>query len=159
QQGPSAARVGATKPQSETTEPRDRRLAFLNYSKFRNDIELFRFDPASPSFGKGGATIVDVQLRDPDGQRLVWCVGGEDVVLSVRCEGHVDISSTIVGFLVKDRLGQPLFGDNTRLTYRSRPVRMKGGDVFEALFTFRMPILPVGDYSVCVSAAEGTQME
>jgi lipopolysaccharide transport system ATP-binding protein len=159
QQGPSAVRVGAMKPQSRTTELRDQRLAFLNHSKFRNDIELFRFDPASPSFGKGGATIVDVQLRDPDGQRLGWCVGGEDVVLRVRCEAHIDISCPIVGFIVKDRLGQPLFGDNTCLTYMGRPVPVKGGDLFEALFKFRTPILPVGDYSICVAVAEGTQME
>jgi len=163
QQGPSAMRSGAAKapPGVETSaaEPRDQRLAYLNHSKFRNDIELFRFDPASPSFGKGGATIVDVQLRDSDGQRLSWCVGGEDVALSVRCEAHADISSPIIGFIVKDRLGQLLFGDNTYLSYMGNPVGVKAGDQLEALFKFRMPILPMGDYSICVSIAEGTQME
>src|SRR5262249_50904917 len=112
QQGPSAVRDGAAKPLTPAAEPRDQRLAYLNHSKFRNDIELFRFDPGSPSFGTGRATILDVQLRDSDGQRLGWCVGGDDVVLGVRCEAHADISSPIIGFLVKDRLGQPLFGDN-----------------------------------------------
>jgi lipopolysaccharide transport system ATP-binding protein len=164
QQGPSAVRGAAAKSPSKastsTAESRDQRLAYLNHSKFRNDIELFHFDPASPSFGKGGATIVDVELRDQDdGQRLGWCVGGEDVALSVRCEAHADISSPIIGFLVKDRLGQALFGDNSYLTYMSSPVSVKAGEQFEAQFRFRMPILPMGDYSICVAVAEGTQME
>src|SRR5262249_53950102 len=51
QQGPSAARDGAAKPQPEEhaslPEVQDQRLAYLNHSKFRNDIEVFRFDPAS----------------------------------------------------------------------------------------------------------------
>jgi lipopolysaccharide transport system ATP-binding protein len=164
QQGPSAVRnhAAATPDGGRTAaaEPHDQRLAYLNHSQFRNDIELFRFDPAaSSSFGKGGATIVDVELRDSDGQHLGWCVGGEDVALNVRCEVHADIPSPIVGFIVKDRLGQPLFGDNTYLTYMSNPVDVKAGEQFEALFRFRMPILPTGDYSICVAVAEGTQAE
>jgi lipopolysaccharide transport system ATP-binding protein len=161
-QGPSAVRNGAARPPGRRTtaaEPRDQRLAYLNHSKLRNDIELFRFDPASPGFGKGGATIVYVELRDSDGERLGWCVGGEDVALSVRCEAHVDISAPIVGFIVKDRLGQPLFSDNTCLTYMDSPLCIKAGERFEAVFRFRMPILPMGDYSICAAVAEGTQME
>ena len=163
QQGPSAVSNGTAKPPPSkpmpAAEPRDQRLAYLNGSQFRNDIELFRFDPASASFGKGGATIVDAELRDPDGQRLGWCVGGEDVALSVRCEARVDIFNPIIGFFVKDRLGQTLFGDNSYLTYMSHPMSVKAGEQFEALFKFRMPILPMGDYSICVAVAEGTQME
>jgi lipopolysaccharide transport system ATP-binding protein len=163
QQGPGAARNGAAKPlpgeHTSRLEVRDQRLAYLNHSKFRNDIEVFCFDPASASFGKGGATVVDVALRDSDGHRLGWCVGGEDVALSVRCEAHADIFNPIIGFYVKDRLGQPLFGDNSYLTYMSSPVSVTAGEQFEALFNFCMPILPPGDYSICVAIAEGTQME
>jgi lipopolysaccharide transport system ATP-binding protein len=163
QQGPSSVREGAAKPPSReratAAELRDQRLAYLNQSKFRNDIELFRFDPSGPSFGKGGAMIADVQLRDSGGQHLRWCVGGEDVALSVSCEAHVDISAPIVGFFVKDRLGQALFGDNTCIPYMTSPVSVRAGERFEALFRFRMPILPVGDYSICVAVAEGTQVE
>src|SRR5262249_38759633 len=59
----------------------------------------------------------------------------------------------------KDRLGQPLFGDNTYLTHISSPIVLKVKEQFAALFKFRMPILPTGDYSICVAAAEGTQKE
>jgi len=43
-------------------------------------------------------------------------VGGEEFARQVQCEAHVDIQSTIVGFIMKDRLEQPLFGDNSYLT-------------------------------------------
>jgi len=115
---------------------------------------LFRFDPNSPSFGKSGATIVEVQLWDSEGQSLRWYVGREDVALNVRCEAHVDISTPIVGFFVKDRLGQTLFGDNTCITYAISPVSVSAGERFEALFKFRMPTLPAGDYNICVAVAE-----
>jgi lipopolysaccharide transport system ATP-binding protein len=161
QQGPSAMRAAKLPSRASTPAAKlqDQRLAYLNHSKFRNDIELFAFDPSSPSFGTGRATILDVQLQDSAGQRLGWCVGGEDVALSVRGEAHADISSPIIGFLVKDRLGQPLFGDNSYLTYMSNPVSVRAREQFEALFKFRMPILPTGDYSICVAVAEGTQVE
>jgi lipopolysaccharide transport system ATP-binding protein len=163
QQGPSAVRNDAAKQplggHTTAAELQDQRLAYLNLSQFRNDIELFHFDRMSPSFGTRGATIVDVELRHSDGQRLGWCVGGEDVALSVRCEAHADISSPIIGFVVKDRLGQALFGDNTYLTHMSSPIVLKAREQFAALFKFRMPILPMGDYSICAAAAEGTQKE
>jgi lipopolysaccharide transport system ATP-binding protein len=31
--------------------------------------------------------------------------------------------------------------------------------MIEAKFTFRMPVMPAGDYSICVALAEGTQHE
>lgn len=153
--GSSAASVSSTK----NIEPRDQRLDFLNHTKFRNDIELFRFEPSGPSFGKGGAMVVDLQLQVADGARLRWCVGGEDVALYVRCQAQADIYSPIVGFFVKDRLGQCLFGDNTYLTCMSSPLRVEAGEQFEACFRFRMPILPLGEYSICVAVAEGSQTE
>jgi lipopolysaccharide transport system ATP-binding protein len=160
-QGPSSLELSAVSPRGSEAERKgyDQRLAYLNHSKFRNDIEMFRFDPSAPSLGLGGAVVVDVRLGDLEGNPLQWCVGGEDVVLRVRCEARTDILRPIVGFLVKDRLGQVLFGDNTYLTYAASPVAVRAGRLFEASFTFRMPILSLGDYSICIGLAEGTQAD
>ena len=64
-----------------------------------------------------------------------------------------------MGFWVKDRLGQTLFGENTYLSNMGSPLELKAGDQFEGVFAFRMPILPVGDYCFGVAVAEGTQQE
>ena len=66
-------------------------------------------------------------------------------------------SSPIVGFQVKDRLGQVLFADNTYLTTMEQPVAVSAGQRFQAEFCFQMPLLPVGDYVIRVAVAMGSR--
>jgi len=138
-------------------DEKDQRLAFINASQLRNDLEVFSFDPEAASFGKGGAQIVEVEFLDHAGARLKWVVGGETVSLSVTALAHEALASPIIGFFIKDRLGQALFGDNTYLSYCEAPVSCENGSWLHAQFTFQMPILPPGDYSVNVALADGTQ--
>ena len=138
---------------------RDMRSDFINTTSLRNDIELYRFNREGAGFGKGGATIENVTFMDMEGNPLNWVVGGENIVLKVFCKAHTLIYSPIVGFYVKDHLGQTLFGDNTFLTYMKEPKLIEAGKIFAAEFAFRMPVLPSGDYSVTVAIAEGSQNE
>jgi lipopolysaccharide transport system ATP-binding protein len=138
-------------------ETRDQRLQFINTSTLRNDLRIFEFQPDAPSFGAGGAQICEVNFLDSDGHPLSWIVGGEHVVLTATVLLHADLKSLIVGFYVKDRHGQTLFGDNTYLTYRERPVDASAGDRVVARFHFNMTVLPRGDYSVNLAVATGTQ--
>jgi lipopolysaccharide transport system ATP-binding protein len=136
----------------------DQRLKFINSSPLRNDIELFAFDPNSKGFGAGGASMTNVRLVEPStGARLSWVVGGELVELQIDGHAERSVMEPIVGFLVKDRLGQMLFGDNTFLTYRTHNLAVAAGTSFTARFRFRMPVLPAGDYSITVAIADGTQ--
>lgn len=125
----------------------------------RSDIQVMRFDPGGKGFGLGGARVAEVAFVDPTGAPVGAVVGGEEVALVVRCDVVGTLASPIVGFVVKDRLGQALFGDNTFLYYQDRPVLAVAGRRLEATFTFRMPIMPSGEYSVCVAIAEGSQHE
>lgn len=138
---------------------RDMRQDFLNASNLRNDIEVFEFKEDSSHFGKGGATITSLQLLDLDGNALTWVVGGEEVQLLIHCVANQALFSPIVGFFVKDRLGQTLFGDNTYLTYADRPLHVEAGQTLETIFRFQMPVLLPGDYSIAVAIAEGTQQD
>jgi lipopolysaccharide transport system ATP-binding protein len=137
----------------------DARRDLINSSALRNDIEAFRFNASAAGFGRGGATVCDVALLDQDGRRLSWIVGGEIVCLRVVVEASDRMDNPIVGFLIKDRLGQHLFGDNTYLSELSRRKIAMAGAQVEAKFTFRMPILPMGDYSFDVAVADGTAAE
>lgn len=138
---------------------RDMRQDLVNQSTIRNDIEVFRFQENNTAFGKGGASIVQVLLLDDNNAPLHWIVGGERVTLSVYCRAHEDLASPIIGFHLKDRLGQTLFGDNTFLVYGDTPLSVRAGQIFNARFAFRMPLLEVGDYSIGVAIADGTQNE
>lgn len=109
-------------------------------------------------FGEGGVELVQVSLRDESGRMLSSIQGGEMVRVVVRARALRAMSQPIVGFMCKDRLGQFLFGDNTWERYgEGFPVDC--GQVLEAVFAFRMPILAPGDYSMAVAVAEGTQEE
>lgn len=143
--------------EQQIRERRDQRLQFINTTSLRNDLKLFDFQPDAPSFGAGGAQIVDVAFLDSDGHPLAWVVGGEEVIVQVAVDCFQDLEAPIIGFAIKDRLGQVLFSDNTYLTYRERPLSCRTAERVLARFHFRMPILPRGDYSVNVAIANGTQ--
>lgn len=156
---PDDAAERPAEAQRERPLPRDMRQDIINASDYRNDIEVFAFDPAADGFGKGGAMVEDVWLHDHAGHPLNWVVGGEDVMLSVatRVQPGFELVRPIMGFYVKDRLGQTLFGDNTFISYQHSPVAAAEGSLLSARFAFRMPVLPQGDYSISVAVADGTQ--
>jgi lipopolysaccharide transport system ATP-binding protein len=141
----------------ESGASRDQRLAFVNNSNLRNDLQIFAFDPDSKSFGQGGAQITAVEFYDQDGAALTWVVGGEQVRLRIQAVAHTDMDAPIIGFTVKDSRGQALFGDNTYLSYSDYPPFCEAGSDIEAEFCFLMPILPAGEYSVGVAIANGSQ--
>ena len=122
-------------------------------------MQFFEFDPEAASFGLRGARVVNVSLLSQDDKPLAYAEGGDAVTVAVTIEANQSIAMPIVGFLVRDRLGQSLFGDNTFLTTRSAPVALAAGDRAEARFAFDLPLLPPGDYSINVAIAEGTQQQ
>lgn len=126
----------------------------IKASDKRNLLEVFAFNESSPAFGTGGAQITKVTLEE-DGVGSASLEGGEDVVLTVDVAFDQECASPIVGFYVRDRTGQNLFGDNTFLTYSDSALGAQAGDTVKARFAFRMPYLPSGDYAVTVAVADG----
>ncbi|HBP78234.1 MAG TPA: ABC transporter ATP-binding protein [Halomonas sp.] len=147
--------IATAKRRSDVEDYHDMRRDFINASPLRNDIELFEFNPEAASFGTRQANIVGMTLKDIEGKTLSWVVGGENVVLQVVCQSDKSMRSPIIGFYIKDRLGQTLFGDNTYIG--TEPLAVEPGHQFCANFEFRMPTLPPGQYSFCAALAEGTQ--
>jgi len=119
-------------------------------------IEVFEFNENSAYFGTGKASVVDVTMRRPDALELGLIQGGERVELVVRARANADIENPILGFEVKDRLGQPVFGDNTYLAYRHVPLTLSAEQTLEAKFLFELPFLKSGDYAVTAAIASGT---
>lgn len=158
QQGKSTSTlIQGKKEDNSPISFKDQRLDFINHSNLRNDLQIFEFDPNRACFGKGGAHINDVRLLNQNEDSLAWVVGGEKVILRIRAKAHQDLEAPIIGFYIKDRLGQTLFGDNTYLTYRTEPLYCTKNHCIQADFIFYMPILPCGEYSINVAIANGTQ--
>jgi lipopolysaccharide transport system ATP-binding protein len=143
-------------PDDQLERYHDMRMAFINNSNLRNDIQVFEFTAVTKCFGNGGATLDYAGLEDLDGKKLSWMVGGEMARIVVKATVLVECNNVIVGFNVKDKLGQVLFAQNTYLDTCLLPVSAKPGDAVEAIFTFRLPILKRGTYAVDVAIANGT---
>lgn len=144
-------------PQPAIPQPADFRHEQIK-SLVPNQIQLFSFDPDMPEgFGTGLVQIDQVELLDVDGKPISVIIGGELVTLSVSWTAQATIRGAIVGFMLKDRKGQFLFGDNTHLT--TPDFEVPSDQAANAQFRFRMPYLPKGDYAFMVSVAEGTQDE
>lgn len=158
--GTNAKTVGATVTPHvfvPTEDYRDIRQDIINYSTLRNDLEIFRFTDSGEYFGTGFVQIKEAYFAHANQQAVSWFVGGELVDLRIVAQTAVTLHSPIIGFLVKNKLGQNLFGDNTFLHYAHQPVVIEANGYLSARFQFRMPIMPSGDYTVGIAVAEGTQ--
>jgi len=122
-------------------------------------IQIDDFDPEAPWYGHGGAVIEHAGFYEPGGDRLRSASGGAEVELRIRCRAERLLTRPIVGFILRDRLGQNVLGDNTHLSYWSNPPRVPAGEAFTARFRFQMPYLAVGDYSLAPSIIEGIQSD
>ena len=60
--------------------------------------------------GTGEAVIADVVLLDSTGHTTDAVSVGEAVILEVKAEIVRDIPELVAGYMIKDRLGQPIFG-------------------------------------------------
>jgi lipopolysaccharide transport system ATP-binding protein len=104
-----------------------------------------------------GARLVLVRLEDATGRPVTVTRGGEEVVLRVEARSDVPLARPVIGFYVKDRFGQQVFGENT-LASAGAPGVCQGGRL-AAEFAFVMPRLFPGDYLVAVAIADGTQAD
>ena len=125
---------------------------------WRAAFEVFSFDDQDKhnEFGARKLSIEWADLRNSSGAPIRLLSGGEIVELRVRAQALEAASEVVFGFYVKDRIGQRLFGDNSFERYRTAPVQVAAGEHFEASFRFRMPVMPVGEYSIDVALATGT---
>ena len=155
---PASGETAVPEAGGHDDDPADLRSEILTNSSLRNDIKVFAFSPGH-DFGLGGARILDAKLSGRDGKPMPWIVGGERAVLDISIRTDVDMASPIIGFVVKDRQGQPLFGDNTFLLYPEGSLPVHAGEELSAKFEFRMPILARGSYSISIAIADGSQLE
>lgn len=108
----------------------------------------------SESWKTGDAEITKVTFNALSKDSGPVLAGGERVELIIEASVNKSLSSPIIGFFVKDRLGQSLFGEHT-YTYVSTAVPVSSGDQLSAKFVFVLPYLPNGQYSMTVSIADG----
>ena len=104
----------------------------------------------------GVADLLSIQLARLAGVAEGAFLGGEKVRVTVRAKANQELANPIIGFTVRDRLGQELFGENTLPFTDHNPAPVKAGQEFFGEFVFHLPMLPNGQYAVMASVANGS---
>lgn len=99
--------------------------------------------------GTGEASVVDIALLDERGERVEMVDVGAVVTLRVKVQTNVLVPRLVLGYMIKDKLGQHIYGTNTH--HLGMPLHdMQAGDLVEYSFTFPAN-LGAGSYSVAVA--------
>ncbi len=105
----------------------------------------------------GVAKIKSVTLINRDHPTQTFFEGGERVSMRIEVQATQALDKPIIGFLLRDRLGQDLFGENTlRIAQLENSISpILAGESATAVFDFTLPYLPNGQYAVACSIADG----
>ena len=103
--------------------------------------------------GTGEAKVTNVEILNSKGMPETVFEVGEPVAMKIDVSVNNDLPRLVLGFMIKDRLGQVMFGTNT---YHTKQIieQAKKGEKYVFLITFNMN-LGVGDYSVAVALHQG----
>jgi len=102
--------------------------------------------------GTGEICVEKVELTNEKGQVREVVQVGESLCLTVRLRAMVEIPRLVLGFLIKDNFGQPIYGINTHRLEQALESVLKG-EVFEFQFRF-VANLGRGHYAISLSASE-----
>ena len=99
--------------------------------------------------GTGEAGILSVRMLDERERAIDAAEVGQPVVLEVQVEVRRDIERPVLGFMIKDRLGQAMYGINTHRQDLAL-TDLQAGERLTYRFAFVMG-LGKGNYSVALS--------
>lgn len=103
--------------------------------------------------GNGKARIISVDITHDGEKSARTFLVGENVVLRCKVEFNEQVNDPAVGILLRDRMGNDVYGTNTSYLGQ-KELLVKGGECFEFAFSFPLHI-GAGNYSVCVAVHGG----
>lgn len=99
--------------------------------------------------GTGEATISESVLINDQHEVIEIVEVGQSVHIKVKVQINRDIPELVLGYMIKDRLGQPVFGTNTHHLKQST-AQLKAGEIIEFVLNFPAN-LGEGSYSVAIA--------
>jgi lipopolysaccharide transport system ATP-binding protein len=99
--------------------------------------------------GTGEAGFADIALLNAQGQRVEVIEVGSRATLEITVEVRAPISRLVLGFMIKDRMGQSIYGINTHRLHRELENLCAGERI---VYRFAFPAnLGKGNYSIALS--------
>jgi len=103
--------------------------------------------------GSGEAKITEIVLLNDQDERIEVVNVGQSVKLKVVVEAKTAIPELVFGYMIKDRLGQPMYGTNTHHLKR-KLTGISSGSVVTFVFSFLANLGP-GTYSISTGLHTG----
>ncbi len=105
-------------------------------------------------YGNQAAEILAADLRNPAGDEKHSARPGDEVVITVRALAHKKLEQPIVGFLMRNKRGETVYGLNTTSEGHALPA-LQPGDCYTLSFRFTAPCLVKQRYTFTIAVAEG----
>ncbi|MHA6532778.1 ABC transporter ATP-binding protein [Paenibacillus sp. BAC0078] len=140
--------------------------AFMTYDTSLSEIgeletselsnrEENNFSNRSQSFGEKGAAITFAKVINSLGKENTFVAGGEAIELVLKIETYKHIAMPILGFVLKDKLGNSILVVNTD-TEKSKISELEAGGKYYFRWIFSFPMVRDGVYSMDLAIADGT---
>ena len=114
---------------------------------FKGDHENAQEASNSTSYGTLRASIVNFSFNGLTKENYAF-KSGEKVSLKLQIECKHDLDDLVVGFLIRDRFGQDIFGTNTLL--QQSAIEVSSGKLIQVLWDFDLN-LGLGKYTLTVA--------
>ena len=102
--------------------------------------------------GSGEVTIENIALLDEDGRPTELLPVGSRAMLEITAKVHQDVGQLVAGYMIKDRLGTPIFGINTH--QMGQPLfDLRAGETVKFRFQFAVNV-GYGNYSIAAALHE-----
>ncbi len=119
--------------------------------KENSTVEVTQLDSGKvqTSSGTGEVKIEEVALYNSKGELAEYVAVGEEIELCIKVKVYQPIDSLVMGYAIKERLGQVCYGTNT---WHSKQVlnNLNPGEMYQYVVSFPVN-LGVGSYSVSIA--------
>ncbi len=103
--------------------------------------------------GSGQATVENVRMLNAAGEPVEVIQVDQPVTLELSVHVNAPVPSLVLGYMIKDRLGQPMYGINTHRLNRVM-TSLEAGETLTYRFSFDAR-LGAGNYSVAIAVSAG----
>jgi len=123
----------------------------LLLAKLNDTEEKISLNNKNKSYGTFEAKIEKVNIKGVTSNTNI-IASGEEALLEIEIKSFKDIKDATIGFLIRDRFGQDIFGVNTQLI--KRKISLKKNQKYKAIFKFPLNLAP-GKYTLTVAIHKG----
>ena len=112
-------------------------------------VKKIKGDKSLTTSGTGEAQIEEIALYNGKGELSEYFEVGEIAELRIKAKVHQNIETLVLGYTIRDRLGQIIYGTNT---WHTGQVIENPATGSEYLFQIKLPVnLGVGSYGITVA--------